>query len=295
MPPWSRSTTSPGSRRRSGRGGCGGRPPSVASALEVVPVARAWDLAAVHRLRPRRVAGRAGRGLGPLARSRPRHGAGAAPPGPLRPRPGAGRPRRARRPRRPPAPGVDGRRVGRHAGPPGPVGGPRARRRGAPARRRRLRWAPIRPQALATARAESTAEVLCVELGAGGLPIDVAVAEAIIAGIVGARPRSAAEADAQRAERDAAVLRHAPPGRTDLRNPAQVRSLLRRVGVEVDDTRAWRLEQLRDAHPARRRAARRGAGSSAPRRRTATAGSTSTSATAGCAARGPARTAPPGG
>ena len=108
---------------------------------------------------------------------------------------------------------------------------------------------PLRAQALATARAESTAEVLCVELGAVGLPVDVGVAEAIIAGIVGPRPRSAAEAEAQRAERDAAVLRHAPPGRTDLRNPAQVRSLLRRVGVEVSDTRAWRLEQVRDAHP----------------------------------------------
>jgi DNA polymerase-1 len=37
--------------------------------------------------------------------------------------------------------------------------------------------------------------------------------------------------------------------RVDLRNPAQVRSLLRTVGVEVEDTRAWRLEQFRDAHP----------------------------------------------
>jgi DNA polymerase I len=35
----------------------------------------------------------------------------------------------------------------------------------------------------------------------------------------------------------------------DLRNPANVKSLLRRVGVEVDDTRAWRLERLRDQHP----------------------------------------------
>ncbi|RLE21921.1 MAG: DNA polymerase I, partial [Actinobacteria bacterium] len=35
----------------------------------------------------------------------------------------------------------------------------------------------------------------------------------------------------------------------DLRNPANVKSLLRRVGIEVPDTRAWRLEQLRDDHP----------------------------------------------
>lgn len=33
------------------------------------------------------------------------------------------------------------------------------------------------------------------------------------------------------------------------RRPAQVRSLLRRAGVEVPDTRAWRLERLRDTHP----------------------------------------------
>ena len=46
------------------------------------------------------------------------------------------------------------------------------------------------------------------------------------------------------------------PARTfDLRSPGQVRSLLRRVGVEVPDTRAWRLEPLRDAHPLVERAA----------------------------------------
>jgi DNA polymerase-1 len=35
----------------------------------------------------------------------------------------------------------------------------------------------------------------------------------------------------------------------DLRSPTQVRSMLRTVGIEVPDTRAWRLESLRDAHP----------------------------------------------
>jgi DNA polymerase family A len=106
------------------------------------------------------------------------------------------------------------------------------------------------PQALATARAESAAEVLCIELGRDGLPVDRRVAEDIIGAIVGPRPRSDTEAVAQRAARDADVLRHAPTGTVaDLRNPAQVRALLRRVGVEVPDTRAWRLEQVRDAHP----------------------------------------------
>ena len=151
-------------------------------------------------------------------------------------------------------------------------------------------------QVTATARAESAAEVLCVELGRDGLPVDRAAAEAIIGAIVGPRPRSAAEAAAQREARDADVLRHAPAGTVaDLRNPAQVRSLLRRVGVEVPDTRAWRLEQVRDAHPLIE-ALLRGDMSSGRRRRTATAGSTSTSATtAACAGSGPGPTAQPGG
>src|SRR5262249_17313052 len=67
---------------------------------------------------------------------------------------------------------------------------------------------------------------------------------------IGPRPGSDAEAAASRAARDAQVLRHAPAGVTaDLRSPAQVRSLLARVGVDVPDTRAGRLRELRDAHP----------------------------------------------
>jgi DNA polymerase I len=107
-----------------------------------------------------------------------------------------------------------------------------------------------RPMAVATARCESTAELLCSELSADGLPMDRAVAEQILAGIIGPRPRSESEAVAARAARDAQVLRHAPPGLTaDLRSPAQVRSLLARIGVDVPDTRAWRLRELRDANP----------------------------------------------
>ena len=53
-----------------------------------------------------------------------------------------------------------------------------------------------------------------------------------------------------RAARDAAVLRHAPAGVTaDLRSPVQVRSLLAAAGVEVPDTRAWRLEEFKESHP----------------------------------------------
>jgi DNA polymerase I len=107
-----------------------------------------------------------------------------------------------------------------------------------------------RPMAVPTARCESTAELLCAELSADGLPMDRAVAEQVLAPIVGPRPRSESEAAALRAARDAEVLRHAPPGVTaDLRSPAQVRSLLGRVGVDVPDTRAWRLREMRDAHP----------------------------------------------
>lgn len=101
-----------------------------------------------------------------------------------------------------------------------------------------------------TARAESAAELLCAELSVGGLPVDVAEAERIIGDAVGPRPRDDAEADARRIARDADVLRHVPTsGALDLRNPGDVRAILRRVGVDVPDTRAWRLEQHRGAHP----------------------------------------------
>jgi DNA polymerase I len=107
-----------------------------------------------------------------------------------------------------------------------------------------------RPMALPTARSESTAELLCAELSADGLPMDRALAEQVLAGFIGPQPRSDAEAAAARAARDAEVLRHAPAGVTaDLRSPAQVRSLLARVGIDVPDTRAWRLRDLRDTHP----------------------------------------------
>ena len=62
-----------------------------------------------------------------------------------------------------------------------------------------------RPMALATARAESTAELLCAELSADGLPMDRAVAEQVLASFIGPRPRSDADAAAQRAARDAEV------------------------------------------------------------------------------------------
>jgi DNA polymerase-1 len=106
-----------------------------------------------------------------------------------------------------------------------------------------------RPAARSTARSESAAELLCAELSADGLPMDRPAAEAIVASFVGPRPKTEAEAIEQRRERDAEVLRHATNSNFDLRNPAQVKSMLRGIGVELPDTRAWRLEAIRDTHP----------------------------------------------
>ncbi|MGH9211218.1 MAG: DNA polymerase [Acidimicrobiales bacterium] len=116
---------------------------------------------------------------------------------------------------------------------------------------RRLAELHERPRAAATARSESAAELLCAELSVDGLPMDRSVAEHLVAGFVGPRPRTESEAAQLRARRDDEVLRHAPTDgqRFDLRSPGQVRSLLRRVGIEVADTRAWRLEALRVTHP----------------------------------------------
>ena len=104
--------------------------------------------------------------------------------------------------------------------------------------------------ALATARSESAAEMLCAELEHDGLPIDMAVALGLIRDLVGDRPADEREGVAERARRDAEVLRHVPAGVTfDLRNPAEVKAMLRRVGIDVADTRAWRLESIRTVHP----------------------------------------------
>ena len=106
-----------------------------------------------------------------------------------------------------------------------------------------------RPKAPSIARSESAAELLCAELSADGLPMARDAAETIVASFVGPRARSEAEAAEQRNARDAMVLRHGSSIRTDLRNPAQVKALLRSIGVELPDTRAWRLEAIRESHP----------------------------------------------
>lgn len=107
-----------------------------------------------------------------------------------------------------------------------------------------------RPMAVATSRSESVAELLCAELTVDGLPMDRATVESIIAGYVGPRPRDEAEAAELRVARDAEVLSHLAPGvEVDLRSSAQVKALLARLGIDVADTRAWRLREVQDRHP----------------------------------------------
>jgi DNA polymerase-1 len=104
--------------------------------------------------------------------------------------------------------------------------------------------------AITTARSESTVELLCAELAADGLPVERATAQELLAEIIGPRPRNAADAAATRAARDGVVLGHAPAGvSADLRSPGQVRSLLAAAGIDVPDTRAYRLEEFRDSSP----------------------------------------------
>ncbi len=105
---------------------------------------------------------------------------------------------------------------------------------------------------VATAHAESTAALLCVELAHDGLPVDRSELERLVAAAAGPRPDDLAHAARLRRARDDAVLAHlgdAEGVRVDLRNPAQVRAALARVGIDVPDTRSWRLEAWRTQHP----------------------------------------------
>lgn len=96
------------------------------------------------------------------------------------------------------------------------------------------------PLRLVTAWAESAAALLCVELERDGLPLDRAEAVRLLAGTIG---------DGDRAARDAPVLALLGDHPIDLRSPGQVREALLRKGIDVPDTRSWRLEPYRLAHP----------------------------------------------
>nr|WP_196791231.1 DNA polymerase [Motilibacter aurantiacus] len=97
--------------------------------------------------------------------------------------------------------------------------------------------------ALLTAYAESAAALLAVELEHDGLPLDEEAMTGLLAQMIGPRPADAAAEAAMRAARDERVLRRFPGPPVDLRNPAVVRELLTRVGIDVPDTRSWRLER----------------------------------------------------
>ncbi|HEX3004648.1 MAG TPA: DNA polymerase [Angustibacter sp.] len=117
---------------------------------------------------------------------------------------------------------------------------------------RRSREPGVSGDVLRTALSESAAALLCVELERDGLPIDATELDRLVADAVGPRPATPAEAVASRRRRDQVVLRHLPGGEasgTDLRNPAQVRAALQGVGIDVPDTRSWRLEPWREHHP----------------------------------------------
>jgi DNA polymerase-1 len=101
-----------------------------------------------------------------------------------------------------------------------------------------------------TALSESMAALLGVELEHDGLPIDRAVIEGLLTETVGSRPRSEAEEAASRRARDVLVWSQFPGEPVDLRNPANVRDLLARVGIDVPDTRSWRLEPYAESSPA---------------------------------------------
>jgi DNA polymerase-1 len=113
------------------------------------------------------------------------------------------------------------------------------------------RAAPREPALpLLTAYAESLAALLAVELERDGLPVDTSVVAGIVTDAVGPRPVDERHAHAQRQQRDAAVLAHFPGQPVDLRNPAQVRELLVRIGLDLPDTRSWRLEPHAASLPA---------------------------------------------
>ena len=96
------------------------------------------------------------------------------------------------------------------------------------------------PLRLVTAWAESAAALLCTEMEADGLPFDRSTALDIVASVIG---------DGNRSDRDRPVLDLFRGDDVDLRNPASVRDALLRLGIDVPDTRSWRLEPYRSAHP----------------------------------------------
>lgn len=109
---------------------------------------------------------------------------------------------------------------------------------------------PEHERVRSTAHAESAAALLCAEMEVGGLPFDEVTALEIVHNVVGPPTRTWREEDAQREFRDREVLRHVDHSQpVNLRNADEVKSLLRRIDIDLPDTRAWRLEHHRESHP----------------------------------------------
>ncbi len=109
---------------------------------------------------------------------------------------------------------------------------------------------PDPQRARSTARSESAAELLCAEMARDGLPINTDEALRLIGRSAGVRPRSVSHEDTIRAERDGHVFDQLSPRRElNLRNPREVKAMLRSQGFDLPDTRRWRLEALRDGEP----------------------------------------------
>ncbi len=120
----------------------------------------------------------------------------------------------------------------------------------AEAQHERLEARSLPAMAILTARSESTAELLCAELAHHGLPIDRTLAVRLIQANAGPRPTNEREAEVIRRARDQVVLAMAPGSdAVDLRNPNQVKEWLRRLGIDVVDTRASRLRELATTNP----------------------------------------------
>lgn len=100
-----------------------------------------------------------------------------------------------------------------------------------------------------TALSESMAALLAVELGHDGLPIDRVVLDGLLESTIGARPATETDEVLARRARDERVWSQFPGDPIDLRNPASVRDLLARVGIDVPDTRSWRLEPYAGSSP----------------------------------------------
>jgi DNA polymerase I len=106
------------------------------------------------------------------------------------------------------------------------------------------------PLAVLTAYAESAAAVLAVELELAGLPVDIDAMAAMLRPVIGERPVDERHATTIRRTRDDAVRRLFPHSAdVDLRNPAQVREMLARIGLDVPDTRSWGVEPHTETSP----------------------------------------------